>query len=144
MAQLRESAESGIQRCEQLKSDIRSKDARLSEIKELKTHIIDYGKTRETYTQYRKSGYSKKFLEAHREEIMLHKAAKEAFSHLEGKQIPKVKDLNAEYQQLIQEKQALYVDYRQAKERMKAIENARKNTEMILGKEYQEQPEMLK
>lgn len=75
---------------------------------------------------------------------MLHKAAKEAFSHLEGKQIPKVKDLNAEYQQLIQEKQALYVDYRQAKERMKAIENARKNTEMILGKEYQEQPEMLK
>ena len=43
------------------------------------THIINYAKTRPVYDAYRKSGYSKKFLEAHREEIALHKAAKAAF-----------------------------------------------------------------
>lgn len=144
MAQLRDSAESAVQRCEQLKADIRGKEARLSEIKELKTHIINYSKTRETYKQYRKAGYSRQFLEAHRKEIMLHKAAKEAFRQLEGRQIPKVKNLSAEYQQLIHEKQALYEEYRQAKERMKAMENARKNAEMILGKDYQEHEEMQK
>lgn len=65
---------------------------------------------------------------------MLHKAAKEAFGSLPNGKIPKIKDLNSEYQQLIQEKQKLYAKYRKAKERMKAMENARKNAEMILGK----------
>ncbi|MDY6281457.1 MAG: relaxase/mobilization nuclease domain-containing protein [Erysipelotrichaceae bacterium] len=134
MTQLWESAESAVQRCEQLKADIRSRETRLSEIKELKTHIINYSKTRETYKQYREAGYSKKFLETHREEIMLHKAAKESFGCLPNGKIPKIKDLNSEYQQLIQEKQKLYAEYRKAKERMKAMENARKNAEMILGK----------
>ena len=35
----------------------------------LKTHIINYARTREVYAAYRKAGYSKAFLEAHREEI---------------------------------------------------------------------------
>ena len=49
------------------------------------------------YVAYREVGYSKKFFEEHREELTLHKAAKEAFRALEGKKIPKVKELNAEY-----------------------------------------------
>lgn len=79
-----------------MKSDIRSREARLSDIKELKTHIINYSKTRETYKQYRKAGYSKKFMEAHWEEIMLHKAAKEALCSMARKKIPKMEDLNTE------------------------------------------------
>lgn len=45
------------------------KDAekRLAEIAVLKTHIINYAKTRGVYVAYRKSCYSKKFFEAHRE-----------------------------------------------------------------------------
>ena len=42
-------------------------EARLTEIAVLKTHIINYAKTRSAYDSYRKSGYSKKFLDAHRE-----------------------------------------------------------------------------
>ena len=118
---------------EQLMQDIRAKEARLSEIKALKTQIIQYSRTREIYIQYRKSGYSKKFLEAHREEITLHKAAKEVFSKLPDKKIPKVKELSAEYQQILKEKQQLYAEYREAKERAKAFENAKRNAEMILG-----------
>ena len=45
------------------------------------------------------TGYSKKFFEAHREEILLHKAAKDAFSNIEGP-IPKIKELNEENEDL--------------------------------------------
>ena len=53
---------------------------------------------------YRKAGYSKKFLEAHREEITLHKAAKDAFDKLGLKKLPKVKDLNAAYAEVLSQK----------------------------------------
>ena len=49
---------------------IKVAEARLTEIAVLKTHIINYAKTREVYTAYRKTGYSKAFLEAHRERTL--------------------------------------------------------------------------
>uniref|UniRef100_UPI003FEDFCB9 hypothetical protein n=1 Tax=Lachnospira sp. TaxID=2049031 RepID=UPI003FEDFCB9 len=76
----------------------------MAQNKMLKTYIINYAKTRETYIAYPKSSYSKKFYEAHRDEIILHKAAKEAFSKLPDGKIPKVKDLNEEFARLLSEK----------------------------------------
>ncbi len=63
----------------ELGDSIKASEKRLAEIAVLKAHIINYAKTRPVYDAYRKSGYSKKFLEAHREQITLHKAAKAAF-----------------------------------------------------------------
>lgn len=77
-------------RYHELMKIIKDAETKMAENKVLKTHIINYSKTRDIYIAYRKSGYSKKFFEAHREEITLHKAAKEAFSHL-----PDEKDLMA-------------------------------------------------
>ena len=103
----------------------------------LKKHIINYSKTKEIYTEYRKRGYSKKFFEEHREEITLHKAAKEAFSKIDGK-IPKIKELNAEYQQVLQEKKSTYVEYRKAKQEMKDLQTAKYNLDQFLKKDEQE------
>ena len=64
----------------ELMKTIKDAEEKMAANKVIKTHIINYAKTRETYIAYRKSGYSKKFYEAHRDEITLHKAAKEAFS----------------------------------------------------------------
>ena len=91
-------AEDMHQRTDALQAQLRQCDDRLSEIKALKTNIINYSKTSDTYVAYRKAGYSKKFLEAHREDILIHKAAKQAFEGL--KHIPRVKELNAEYAQI--------------------------------------------
>ena len=82
-------------------------EARLVEIAALKKHIINYSKTKDVYAEYRKSGYSKKFFEEHREAITLCKAAKEVFSNIEGK-LPKIKDLNQEYNEVLQEKKKTY------------------------------------
>ena len=95
----------------------------MAENKVLKTHIINYSKTRDTYIAYRKSGYSKKFYEAHRDEILLHKAAKEAFSKLPGGKIPKVKDLNEEFARLLSKKKEAYSEYKKIKKEMREKEN---------------------
>ena len=63
----------------ELGDSIKASEKRLAEIAVLKVHIINYAKTRSAYDAYRKTGYSKHFLETHRTEITLHKAAKAAF-----------------------------------------------------------------
>ena len=99
----------------ELMKTIKDAEEKMAANKVIKTHIINYAKTRETYIAYRKSGYSKKFYEAHRDEITLHKAAKEAFSKLPDGKIPKVKDLNEEFVRLLSEKKAAYSEYKKIK-----------------------------
>lgn len=99
--------------------------------------IVNYAKTRDAYAAYRKAGYSKKFLEAHREEIELHKAAKAAFDEADLKKLPKVKDLNVEYFELLSQKKAAYPEYRKAKEEMQELVRAQKNVERFFAEEKQ-------
>ena len=101
----------------------------------LKAHIINYAKTRPVYDAYRKTGYSKHFLEGHRAEITLHKAAKAAFDEANLKKLPKVKELDTEYSKLLTEKKALYPDYRKAKEEMQELLRAKRNVELFFAEE---------
>ena len=112
---------------------IKAAEARLTEIAVLKTHIINYAKTREVYATYRKAGYSKAFLEAHREEITLHKAAKAAFNEAGMQKLPKVKELDAEFAELLTKKKAAYPDYRKARNEMQELVRAQKNVERFFS-----------
>ena len=89
-------------------------------------------KTREVYQKYREAGYSKKFLEAHREEIILHKAAKEAFNKRGLKRLPKVKDLSAEYGVILAVKRKLYEEYRSVKQDMMNYQIAKQDIDRFL------------
>ena len=115
----------------------KSLEARLTEIADLKKHIINYSKTKQIYVAYRENGYSKKFFEAHREQIILHKAAKDAFSKIRGK-IPTIKELNAEYAQVLAEKKKTYSEYRQARQEMKDYQTAKYNIDRFFQTEEQE------
>ena len=84
------------------------------------------------YTAYRKAGYSKAFLEAHREKITLHKAAKAAFDEAGLQKLPKVKELDAEFSELLTKKKAAYPDYRKARNEMQELVRAQKNVERFL------------
>ncbi len=59
---------------------MKSAEKRMAEIAALRTHIINYAKTREVYAGYRKAGYSKKYLAAHENDIIIHKAAKKTLT----------------------------------------------------------------
>ncbi|QEH70576.1 relaxase/mobilization nuclease domain-containing protein [Cellulosilyticum sp. WCF-2] len=121
--------EGSAARYHELMKIIKDAETKMAENKVLKTHIINYSKTRDIYLAYRKSGYSKKFFEAHREEITLHKAAKEAFSNLPGGKIPKVKDLNEEFARLLSEKKTAYSEYKKIKKEMRDYQIAKQNVE---------------
>ena len=133
--ELRERAAAATERYHAMGDSIKAAETRLAEIAVLKTHIINYAKTRPVYDAYRKSGYSKKFLEAHREEITLHKAAKAAFDEAGMKKLPKVKELDAEFAELLTKKKASYPDYRKARNEMQELVRAQKNVERFFADE---------
>ena len=122
----------------ELQVTIRETEKRMAELHALKEHIINYVKTREVYAAYRMAGYSKKFVAEHEQEIKLHQAAKEAFSALGTQKIPKVKEIQAEYDALREKKKQAYAAYHQAQDEMRQLLTVRANVERILGIEEKE------
>ena len=120
---------------ERLLHAIQESEKRLAELAALKTQIINYSKTRTIYEAYRKAGYSKSFLEAHRKEITIHKAAKAAFDELGIKKLPKVKELSLEYEQVLEEKKAAYAEYRQVKKETQEYWIAQRNIASLYAAE---------
>ena len=133
--ELQERAAEATERYHAMGDSIKAAEARMAEIAVLRTHIVNYARTRPVYDAYRKAGYSKRFLEAHREEITLHKAAKAAFDEPGLKKLPKAKDLSIEYAALLKKKKEAYPDYRKARDEMQELMKAQKNVEMFFAEE---------
>ena len=139
MEQLDQMVMQQVAKRDALLTSIQQSEKRLAEIGTLKKHIINYSKTRSTYEEYRKAGYSKKFLEAHREEITLHKAAKAAFDELGVKKLPKVKELSIEYTEVLTAKKQAYAEYRQVKNEAQELLIAQRNIASLYDAERKEE-----
>ena len=114
-------------------SRIKQLEARMAEVAQLKTHIINYSKTREVYAAYKKSRHKKEFLAEHGAEIAQHEAAKKAFDALGGKPIPKVAQLSEQYAALLAAKQEQYTQYKALRQDMISYRTAKQNVDKILG-----------
>ena len=136
--ELEEKASAATEQFHALSAQIKAAEMRMAEIAVLKTHIINYAKTRDVYAGYRKAGYSKKYLAEHESDILLHKAAKNAFDELGVKKLPTVKSLQEEYARLLSEKKAAYPEYRKAKQEMQELLTVQANVAKILGAEPRE------
>lgn len=112
---------------------IKQVETRLAELSGLRSHIINYSKTRNIYAAYRNAKDKKAYLAAHRDEIAMHESAKQAFDKLGGNQIPKVTEIQAEFSSLLAKKKELYQEYRQARKDMIDLGTARQNIERILN-----------
>ena len=117
---------------------IKQLEGRMARNAELKTHIINYSKTREVYKEYKKSRHKKEYRAAHADELAKHEAAKAAFDALNGKPIPKVAQLSEEYAALLAEKKTCYEEYKSARKAMVDYQTAKHNVDIILGLEPQE------
>ena len=129
---LSEKTEAATARRNELSGKIRAAEKRMAEIAVLRTHIVNYAKTCDTYTAYRKAGYSAKFRSEHEADILLHQAAKRAFAELNVKKLPKVKDLQAEYAALLAEKKAAYTELRKARDEARELLTVKANVDRIL------------
>ncbi len=132
-------AEQAGDRFDEVSRRIKQLEGRMAEVAQLKTHIINYSKTREVYAAYKKSRHKKEFLAEHGAEIAQHEAAKKAFDALGGKPIPKVAQLSQEYAALLAEKQEQYAEYKALRQDMIAYRTAKQNVDKILGLVPEEQ-----
>ena len=132
-------AEQAGDRFDEVSRRIKQLEGRMADVAQLKTHIINYSKTREVYAAYKKSRHKKEFLAEHGAEIAQHEAAKKAFDALGGKPIPKVAQLSQEYAALLAEKQEQYAEYKALRQDMIAYRTAKQNVDKILGLVPEEQ-----
>ena len=116
-----------------LSERIKSAEARMKTISEMKTQIIAYMRTREVYDGYKKSGYSRAYYTEHEGEILKHKAAQKAFDEWNLKKLPTVQSLNAEYTELVRQKKAMYAEYSSVRGEMRELLIHKSNVERILG-----------
>ena len=135
---LKARTESVTARFNELTEQIKAAEKRMKEISELRTQIINYAKTRKVYDEYRKAGYSKKYLAEHEGDIILHKTAKKYFDEASIKKPPTVKELSEEYAVLLEEKKRAYAEYRTVRDEMKELYVAKSNIDKVMGSEEQE------
>lgn len=129
---LNEKAADASARFHALSAQIKATEKRMAEIAALRTHIINYSKTRDVYVAYRKAGYSRKFYEEHTADLLLYKAAKQAFDDLSSKKIPTVKSLNIEYAELLSAKKKAFTEYTNARAEMRKVLIVKANVGIIL------------
>ena len=121
-------------------ASIKADEARLAEIKVMMTHLQNYNKAKNVFAEYRASGYSRKYYEAHRDVLALRQAAKQAFDECvkeNGKDIPlpRLKDLHAEYATVLERKKKTYAEYRKQKSEMQDYLMAQKIVEVMMDKD---------
>ena len=105
----------------ELTAKIAEAQNRIAEVNVLKNQIVNYSKTRDVYVAYRKSGYSKKFLEEHEADIIIHKAAKKAFDELGVKKLPTVKSLQVEFAEKLTEKKEAYAELKKVRDELRDL-----------------------
>ena len=130
---LAEKSAAATARFNSLSDQMKGLETKLTTNASLQKHIINYSKTRQTYIDYRKAGYSKKFKAEHETDIMLHQAAKRAFDELGLTKIPTIKSLRTEYALLLEEKKKARQEYTQTRADMKELLVAKSNVDRFLG-----------
>lgn len=115
-------------------TNIRQYEQRMERIAALRTHIVNYAKTHDTYLQYRKLPVSRKaaFEADHAEELALHRAAKQAFEAYGEKKLPAMRELQAEYKELLEKKRIAYAEYRPIKQQAQELETVKRNVDSLL------------
>ena len=112
----------------------RDPESEIRELRKLKQHILDYGRTREVFAEYQRLGRPDDFLEAHRAEIQIHLAAKKAFDEYKPKRVPKLKDLNLRLSKLSARQKTQYEEYRETRKNMQRWQAIQQSIESSLNR----------
>ena len=113
-----------------LHASIREKQNRMKEINQLRQAIRDYRRTKDIYSQYKASGWSPKFYQAHREEIEAHKNAQVVYSSVNGN-MPTLKELSSEYEALKLAKESEIAAIESMKPKLTALNHIRFNVGVL-------------
>ena len=116
-----------------LQNRIDTADARIKNVNTLQRHIGAYRKNSDIYSQYLRSKRNPKFRADNEKAIATVEEAKAYFDSLGLDKLPTIKELQAEYSALSQEKNACYQARNDMRRHVFDLQSAKKNVEMLLG-----------
>ena len=132
--QLSAKVEDAVSRFHALTEQLRRTEADLSATSELMGAVVRYAKTRPVFDGYKATKYSRKYLAEHEAELADYRAAKATMGELlGGAKLPRMSDLKEKRRTLAAQKKALYVDYREAQQRMREAVAVKANIDHLLG-----------
>lgn len=132
--------DSGTKRRNQLKDSMKTCQARMKAISEQRKAILTYRRTQAIYVQYRESGWSPQFYQAHAKEIEAHKAAQAVYAKADGK-LPTLAELSAEYERLLCQKRADSAAFAEVKAEVSSLWHIKTNMDTIASDELIEEKE---
>ena len=119
-----------------IRSRMKAVEAAIKEKKEFRNHLTGYFKTKQVAEGPKACKNEKarqKYLDEHDSHFIILNAAKRYFDSKGLKKLPSYKALQAEVEQLIKEKNALYNEYQTASEEAQRLATIRHNIEQTLG-----------
>ena len=119
-----------------LRKEVRLLDDAIQENAITQKQIKNYAQTRKVYDGYIRAGYSKKYLEEHEKDILIHKAAKKYFDDKGMDTIPKMQELKAEHIALVKKRTAVNSQYRKAKANKEELQIVKANIDIILKQDH--------
>ena len=132
--QLEKKAQAATAHLHTLSDQMKSIETDMQTNRELRAALVDWAKTRAVFEGYKAEKYSNKYLAEHEADIQLHRSAQAELKRiLQGAKLPKMATLKAEAARLKSEKNAVYREYRAAREDMKTVITAKANIDTLLG-----------
>ena len=117
-------------------------EKRLADMAVLIKNVSTFQKTKPVYDTYRKARNKERYRAAHEGTVILHEAAAKALKTAGISKLPNLAALQAEYEKLQKQKEALCADYGKLKKQVKEYDVIKQNIDSILGQEMQ--PEIKK
>ena len=119
-------------------AELKAMESTLHEKKDLQKQLLAYIKTkpaRDGLKAQKTEKARKNYREQHESEFMIAEAATRYFKAQGIQKLPASKTLQAEIEQLMREKNSLYNEYREKRERTKELQTVKSNIEQILRRE---------
>ena len=104
-------------------------------------NVSTYQKTKPVYDAYRKAKNKEKYRAGQERTIILHEAAAKSLKAAGIVKLPNLAALQAEYEKLQTQKEALYADYGKLKKQVKEYDVIKQNIDSILQTEKQPERE---
>ena len=117
---------------EQAADALKSAEKRLADMAVLIKNVSTYQKTKPAYDAYRKAKNKEKYRSGQERAIILHEAAAKSLKAAGVTKLPNLAALQAEYETLQAQKEALYADYGKLKKQVREYDVIKQNIDSIL------------
>ena len=119
-------------------------EKQLSDMAVLIKNVSTFQKTKPAYDTYRKARNKESYRAAHERGIILHEASAKALKAAGVSKLPNIAALQAEYEKLQAQKEAIYADYGKLKKQIREYDVIKQNIDSILRQEKEPEREKRK